>query len=102
VIRARAIGGACRCAYVAAFALVVALLTWCSSTRVVEARDGVLDLRSWSGEEMVVPHGEYRGDWDTLDPREGAGDRFTVPGNIGGIGPRVGSSACSRARAAPS
>jgi DNA-binding response OmpR family regulator/signal transduction histidine kinase len=64
--------------------MVALVLGGCSSARVVEAHDGVLDLRGWRGDDIVVPHGEYRIDWDTLEPRAGSGDRFVVPGNIGG------------------
>jgi DNA-binding response OmpR family regulator/signal transduction histidine kinase len=77
--------------WVAWFSLVAALLAGCSSAEVVEARDGVLDLRSWSGEGIVVPHGEFRIDWDTLDPRSGDGERFTVPGNLGSHWPARGA-----------
>jgi DNA-binding response OmpR family regulator/signal transduction histidine kinase len=67
------------------------VLTGCGSPRVVEAVDGELDLRGWNLEEVVVAHGEYRIDWDTLERREGApGDRFRVPGNIGGHWPSRG------------
>ncbi len=79
-----------RCAYVASLVFVVMALAGCSASHVVEVRDGVLDLRAWGVDDIVVPHGEYRIDWDTLEPRAGVGDRFVVPGNIGGHWPARG------------
>jgi two-component system, sensor histidine kinase ChiS len=91
VSRKRGRGGPWRGVLVVAWCVLVSLVTGgCASSRVVEAHDGVLDLRGWRGDGIVVPHGEYRIDWDTLEPREGQGDRFVVPGNIGGHWPSRG------------
>ncbi len=65
------------------------LIAGCTSSTVVPVEGGVLDLRAWSGEGVLVPHGDYRVDWDRLEPivEAGAGDsaRMTthVPGNLG-------------------
>jgi DNA-binding response OmpR family regulator/signal transduction histidine kinase len=71
----------------------VMMLVGCTDTRVVRVVDGVLDLRAWTTADLVVPQGEYRIDWDTLEPRDPAhpsADRFVVPGNIGAHWPRRG------------
>ena len=49
------------------------LIAGCTSSTVVPVEGGVLDLRAWSGEGVLVPHGDYRVDWDRLEPIVEAG-----------------------------
>ncbi len=76
-----------RALWIAAILTTVAawFLVGCAHSERGEVVDGVLDLRGWSGDGVVVPAGDYRVEWDTTESRVGppSADRLRVPGNVG-------------------